>query len=108
MDRCGAGKAGSWWGGPDRSRFHSAGSDPAPQPPERRPDQRPRAPSFTAGSRSKQTRKGRPFPSGKAPNTDGSRGFSAREAHLEWGRAQPADGIGERWRSLTPVLLGQT
>jgi hypothetical protein len=44
------------------------------------------APSFTAGSNSKETKKGRLCPIGKAPNAAGSRGFSAREVSLEWQR----------------------
>jgi hypothetical protein len=69
-------------------------------------------PSFTAGSKSKQTRKGRLWPSGKAPNVAVNRGFSAREVRPEWRREvqvvkdSPTDGFAERWRSLTPVLLG--
>jgi hypothetical protein len=38
--------------------------------------------SFTAGSKSKETRKGRLCPIGKAPNAAGSRDFSAREVSL--------------------------
>jgi hypothetical protein len=55
---------------------------------------------------------GRPCPIEKAPNVAGSRDFSAREVRLEWRREvqvvtdSPADGLGERWRSLTPELLG--
>jgi len=69
-------------------------------------------PSFTAGSKNKQTRKGRLYPIEKVPNAAGSRDFSAREVHLEWRRElqvvteSPAEGLGERWRSLTPMLLG--
>jgi hypothetical protein len=41
-------------------------------------------PSFTAGSKSKQIRKGRLCGIGKAPNAAGSRGFSVMETLLEW------------------------
>jgi hypothetical protein len=44
------------------------------------------APSFTAGSKSKETRKGRRWPSGEAPNAAGNRSFSAREGGFEWRR----------------------
>jgi hypothetical protein len=69
-------------------------------------------PSFTAGSKSKQIRKWRLCPTGKAPNAAGSRGFSASEVRLEWRREvqavtdSTADGLTEQWRSLAPVLLG--
>jgi len=41
-------------------------------------------PSFTAGSKSKQIRKGRLCPLGKAPNAGGNQDFSVMEIRLEW------------------------
>jgi hypothetical protein len=41
-------------------------------------------PSFTAGSKSKQTGKGRLDTIGKAPNAAGSQDFSVMEIRLEW------------------------
>jgi hypothetical protein len=67
--------------------------------------------SFTAGSKSKETRKGRVCPIGKAPNAAGSRDFSAREVSLKWRREVRVvtDSPADAWESgsaLTPVLLG--
>jgi len=43
-------------------------------------------PSFTAGSKSKETGKGRLCPIGKIPNAAGNRSFSVKEVRLEWRR----------------------
>jgi hypothetical protein len=43
-------------------------------------------PSFTAGSKSKETGKGRLCPIGKAPDATGNRSFSVKEVRLEWRR----------------------
>jgi hypothetical protein len=71
------------------------------------------APSFTAGSNSKEIRKGRLCPIGKIPNADGSRDFSARGVSLEWRREDEVVTDSPRTASESigalspPMLLGQ-